>query len=67
MFRVLQVLEIFEIWICQIFEFYWITKVTSTLGKQLPEHDGDGNNNKLYLKNTAYFYPLVHVIIRLDG
>ena len=67
MSRVLQVLEIFEIWICHIFEFCWLPKATSTLTKRPVDHDGDGNNNKVYLDITAYFYPLVHVIIRLDG
>ena len=63
MSRVLQVLEIFEIWICHIFEFFWLPKVTSALSKQPTEHDDDGNNNKVYLNIAAKFYPLVHVII----
>ena len=67
MSRVLQVLQIFEIWICHIFEFCWPPKVTSTLSKQLTEHDGDGDNNKVYLDITDNLYHLVHVIIRLDG
>ena len=65
MSRVLQVLEIFEIWICQVFEFCWLPKETSTLSKRLAEHRGDGNKNKVYLNITDNLYPLVHVIIRL--
>ena len=56
-----------EIWICHIFEFYCPPKVTSNLNKRLMDHDGDGDNNKVYLNITANFYPLIHVIIRLDG
>ena len=67
MSRVLQVLDIFEIRICHILEFYWLPKVTSTLSKKPTEYDGDGNNNKVYINITAYFYHLVHVIIRLNG
>ena len=67
MSMVLQVLDIFDIYICLIFGFYWSPKVTSTLSKIPAEHDGDGNNNKVYLNITYDFYPLVHVIIRLDG
>ena len=67
MSRVLQVLNIIEIWICHIFEFFWLPTVTITLSKRPAEHDGDGNNNNIYLNITYYFYPLVHVIIRLDG
>ena len=55
MYRVLQVLEIFEFWICHIIGFCWPPKATSTLSKQLMEHDGDGNNNKDYLIITANF------------
>ena len=40
MSQVLQVLEIFEIWICHIFEFCWLPKMTSTLSKRPTEHDG---------------------------
>ena len=60
MSRVLQVLEIFEIWIYHIFEFCWSPKVTSTLSKQPTEHDGDEKNNKVYLNITANLFPLVH-------
>ena len=66
MSRVLQVHEVFEIWICHIFEFYWLPNVTSTLSKQLTGNDCYGDSNKLYIKITDNFYPLVHVIIRLD-
>ena len=38
-------------------------RVTSTLSKRPTGHDGDGNNNKVYLNITAYFYSLVNVII----
>ena len=67
MSRVFQVLENFEIWICHIFEFFWLPKVINSLTKRPPEHDGDGSNNKVYLNINAYFYPLEDVIIRLDG
>ena len=67
MSRVLQVLEIFEIWICRIFEFWWPPKATSTLNKGPTENDGDGDNNKVSINITAKFYPLVHVIRRLYG
>ena len=70
MSRVLQVLEIFEIWICHIFEFRWPPKVTSTLSKRPLEHDGDviegRRYNKVYLNITDNYYLLVHVKIRLD-
>ena len=64
---VLQVLEIIEIWICHIFEFYWPPKATSTIIKQPADSDGDGDNNKVYIKITDNLYTLVNVIIRLDG
>ena len=67
MSRVLQVIEIFEIWICHIFEFFWPPKLTSTLSKQLAEHGGDDDNNKVYLNITDTFYPIVNDIIRFDG
>ena len=41
--------------------------MAGTLRNQPAEYDGDRNNNKLYLNITAYLYPLVHVIIGLDG
>ena len=53
--------------VCHIFEFCWPLKVTSILTKRPTEHYGDGKNNKFYLNITAYLYPLVHVILRLDG
>ena len=53
MSRVLQVLEIFEFWICHIFEFCWLPKVTSTISNLPMENYGDGNNNKVYLNITA--------------
>ena len=61
MSRVLQVLEIIEIWIFHIFEFYWLPKVTSTLSKRPTEHDDDGNNNKVYPNIIPNFYHLLHV------
>ena len=51
----LQVLEIFEIFICQIFGFSWLPKVTSTHNKWTTEHDGDGENHKVYIKITGHF------------
>ena len=65
--RVLKVLEIIEIWTCHIFKLFRPPKMTSTLIKRPAEHDGDGNNNKVYLDITSNFYPLVYIIIRLDG
>ena len=62
MYHFLQVLEVFEIWICHIFKLFYLTKVTSTLSKRAAECDDYGNNNKLYLKITTKFYPLVNVI-----
>ena len=67
MSQVLQVLEIFEIRIYQIFESFWPRQMTSTHIKQLEERYGDGNNNRVYLNITDRLYNLVHVIIRLDG
>ena len=67
MSKVLQVLKISKIWIYHILEFYWSPKVTNTLSKKPTEHDGDGENNKVYLNIIANFYSLVNVIIRLYG
>ena len=61
MSRVLQVFEIFEIWICCIFELCWLPKVTNTLSKRPTESDHDGNNNQVYIKITVNFYILVYV------
>ena len=58
---VLHVLEISEIWICQIFEFFCPPKMNSTRSKQLMDRYGDGKDNTVYLKVTDNFYPLVHV------
>ena len=60
-------LEISEILIYHIFEFYWPPKVTSTISKQPMEHDGNVENTKVYVNINANLYPLVHVIIKLDG
>ena len=57
-------LEIFEIWICQIFEFLWPPKATIALKKRPVERDGDGNNNKVYLNINVNLYYLVYVRIR---
>ena len=67
MSRVLQVLEMIKIWIYHIYELCWLPIVTNTLSKIPTEHDVDGNNNKYYINITAYFYPIVHGITRLDG
>ena len=67
MSQVLQVLEIFEIWICQIFGSLCPPKGTSTCSKRPTGRYGDGYNNKVYPNINHNFYPLVHVIIRLDG
>ena len=63
MFRVLQVLEIFKIWICHILEFYCPPKVTSTLSMRPTEHNGDG---KIYADIIDNFYLIVHDRRRLD-
>ena len=55
MSRVLQVLEISEIWIFHIFEFCWLPKVISAVTKQPTEYDGDVNNNKVCINITDYF------------
>ena len=52
-------LEIFEIWICLIFEVCWLPKVTSTLIKQPTERDGGGDNNKINVKIIDNFYVIV--------
>ena len=67
MSRVLKVLEIFESWICHIFEFCWLPKVTSTLSKRSTEHDGGGDNNKVYVKIIDNFYVIVNARRKLDG
>ena len=64
---VLQVLEIFEIWICQIFEFCWLLKGTITLSKQSTERDCGGDNNKVYAKMIDNFYVIVTDRRKLDG
>ena len=46
--QVSQVLEIFEIWICHIFDFFWPPKVTITISKKPTGSDGDGKNLNLY-------------------
>ena len=52
-------LEISEIWICHIFEFCWLPKVTSTLSKQFTECAGGRDNNKVYVKIFYNFYVIV--------
>ena len=61
---ILQVLEISEIWICHIFEFFWMPKFISTLSKRLTEHVGDSNNKKIYVRIIENFYVIVTAIIR---
>ena len=67
MSRVLKVLEIFEIWICHIFEFCWLPKVTSTLREQLTERDGGDDKNKVYVKIIDNFYVIVTARRKLYG
>ena len=67
MSRVLKVLEIFESWICHIFEFCWLPKVTSTLREQLTERDGGDDKNKVYVKIIDNFYVIVTARRNLDG
>ena len=67
MSRVLQVLEIFEIWICQILKFCWLPKVTSNLSKQPTERDGGGDNNEAYVKIFENFYVIVTNRRMIDG
>ena len=76
MSRVLQVLEICKIWICHIFEFYWLPKVTSTLSKRSTEHDGVvirvgdivlvGGKDKAYI-NCSSKYDYVTVCYLVSG
>ena len=63
MSQVLQVFDVFEIWICRIFGFCWPPKVTKILSKSTAERDVDGNNNTFYLKVTVDFYYLIHIRI----
>ena len=37
----MQVIEIFEIWIGHIFEFFWLPKVASNIRRRLTDHDVD--------------------------
>ena len=67
MSRVLQVLEIFKIWICHVFEFCWLPKVTCTLSKQSTGRDGGGDNNKVYVKIIDNFYVIINARRKLDG
>ena len=66
MSRVLQVLEIFEIWICQIFKFCWLQKVTIILKKLLTEHDVGGEKDKVYIKIIDNSYAILTDRIKLD-
>ena len=36
-------------------------KVTGTIIKRPTDRDGDGDDDKVYLNITPYFYPFVHV------
>ena len=67
MSQVLQVLEIFEIWICHIFELCWLPKLTSTISKQPMERDGSGNKNKVYVKIIDKSFVIVTARRKLDG
>ena len=67
MSRVLQLLEIFEIQICHISEFFWLPKVTSNLSKQLTERDDSGKKNKVYVKIVDNLYGIVTSRRNLDG
>ena len=67
MSRFLQVFDIFGIWICHIFDFFWMTKVISTPSKTLMQRDGGGDNNKFYVKNIYNFYVIVTSRRKLDG
>ena len=60
-------LEIFEIWICHLFKFFQLPKVTSTLSKRPTEHDDDGKNNKVYVKIIDNSYVIVTARRNLDG
>ena len=66
MSRFLQVLEIFEIWMCHIFELCWLPKVTSILRKQLTDRDGVFDNNKFYVKIIDNFYVIITSRRKLD-
>ena len=63
----LQVLDIFLIWICHIFESWWLPKVTSTLSKWFMERDGADDNNKVYINIIYNFYVIVTYRRKLDG
>ena len=67
MSKVLQVLEIIKIWICHIFEFCWLPKVTSTIRKQSKDRDVGGDDNKVYVKIIDNFYIIVIARRKLDG
>ena len=60
-------LEIFEIWICHIFELCWLPTLTSTISKQPMERDGSGNKNKVYVKIIDNFYVIVTARRKLYG
>ena len=52
MSQVLQVLNIVEILICHILEFFWLPKVTSTISKWPEEHDEFVIEGKRYSYNV---------------
>ena len=54
-------LEISEIWICHIFDFLWVPKLTSNCSKRHTERDGDG---KIYIDIIYNFYLIVHARIK---
>ena len=55
-------LDIFEIWIS-----IFLNSPGCQKRPELSVNDGDGDNKKTYNDITDNYYPLVHVIIRLDG
>ena len=63
MYQVLQVLEIFKVWICHIFEFFWPTK--------RPELSATNQRSvtvmvTIYVKNIGNLYLIVYDIRRRD-
>ena len=60
-------LGILEIWICHIFKFYWLTKVTRTISKRMTERDGSSDKNKVYVKVIDKFYVIVTARRKLYG
>ena len=59
-------LDIFEIWICHIFEFCWLPKVAITFSKISKESDGGGDNKKVYVKIIDSLHVIVTARRKLD-